>query len=156
MLFIPHTTPEHYISSIVALNIRSPEGTGDWHSAQALREEAFPLDFYLYGHQQKHNTNLLLGTRGIIDGTQRLHDMGYFPDNTPVWVADHPRACVDYLYYAVLKTGQLGRVMLDEWFPADEDKRAVYALLDALEPALTPHEKETLALWKQKNPIDSP
>ena len=51
--------------------------------------------------------------------------MGYFPENTPVWIADHPRACVDYLYYAFLKTGTIGRVMLEEWFPSDEDKQSV-------------------------------
>lgn len=62
--------------------------------------------------------------------------MGYFPENTPVWIADHPRACVDYLYYAVLKTGTIGRVILEEWFPSDEDKKSVYALINKIEPNL--------------------
>ncbi|CAM5211160.1 hypothetical protein OURE66S_02699 [Oligella ureolytica] len=53
MLKIPSTSPMQYISSIVALNIHSPEGTGDWHSASSLSENAFPLDLYFYGDEQK-------------------------------------------------------------------------------------------------------
>ena len=153
MLKIPSTSPMQYISSIVALNIHSPEGTGDWHSASSLSENAFPLDFYFYGEEQKNNTNSLLGKDGIIDGTSRLNSMGYYPSNTPVWIADHPRACLDYLYYAVLKTGNLGRVVLDEWFPSEIDKQAVYDLLDKITHSLTPEEQHYLTLWKKKNPI---
>lgn len=80
--------------------------------------------------------------------------MGYFPENTPVWIADHPRACVDYLYYAVLKTGTIGRVILEEWFPSDEDKQSVYDLINEMEPNLNQQEWENLQLWKQKNPLE--
>lgn len=153
MLYIPPTNPNRYISSIVALNIISPENTGDWHSSAALSSDAYPLEFYLYGENQPKSTHHLLGQQGIIDGTGRLNEMGYYPENTPVWVVDHPRACVDYLYYAVLKTGTIGRVMLEEWFPSEEDKQSVYALIDALEPHLTNDERDNLQLWKLKNPI---
>ena len=153
MLYIPQTNPGRYVSSIVALNVHSPNGTGDWHSATALNDDAYPQDFYIYGESQKRNTNHLLGNLGVIDGTQRLNEMGYYPENYPVWLADHPRACVDYLYTAVLQTGSLGEVMLDEWFPSDEDKQSVYDLLNQLEPNLTEQERENLQLWKRKNPI---
>lgn len=153
MLYIPQTHPERYVSSIVALNVHSPNGTGDWHSAAALNENAYPQDFYIYGENQKRNTNHLLGNLGVIDGTKRLNEMGYYPENYPVWLADHPRACVDYLYTAVLQTGSLGEIMLDEWFPSDEDKQSVYDLLSQIEPHLTEQERENLQLWKRKNPI---
>ncbi|WP_369524895.1 hypothetical protein [Neisseria polysaccharea] len=153
MLYIPPTTPDRYVSSIVALNIISPDGTGDWHSAGSLHDNAFPEDIYIYGEGQKKNTNDLLGRDGIIDGTARLNRMGYFPENAPVWLADHPRACVDLLYTTVLQDGILGTVMLDEWFPAPEDKQAVYRLLDKMEPHLSSSEKENLTLWKKKNPL---
>ncbi|MGX2949201.1 hypothetical protein [Frederiksenia canicola] len=153
MLYIPPTNPDYYVSSIVALNVISPENTGDWHSAAALSSDAYPPEFYLYGENQPKSTHHLLGQKGIIDGTQRLNEMGYYPEHTPVWIADHPRACVDYLYYAVLKTGSIGRVTLDDWFPSDEDKESVYALIRSLEPNLTESEKENLQLWKNKNPI---
>lgn len=81
MLYIPETSPDCYVSSIVALNIHSPNGTGDWHSAAALNDNAFPLEFYLYGKGQVKNTNHLLGNLGVIDGTKRLNDMGYFPEH---------------------------------------------------------------------------
>lgn len=153
MLEIPNTSPQVYVSSIVALNIINKEGTGDWHSAASLSKGAFPSSFYIYGTGQEYNTNLLLGYKGVVDGTNRLHSMGYRPANTPVWIAEHPRACVDYLYYDVLKTGILGIVMLDDWFPAVEDKEAVYELLEIIEPKITINEKENLILWKKKNPI---
>ena len=98
----------------MALNILSPNWTGDWHSASSLNDNTFPLELYIYGYNCLHNTLPLLGNIGIIDGTSRLNEMGYFPENTPVWIADHPRACADYLYYTVLKTGTIGRVILDE------------------------------------------
>lgn len=153
MLYIPQTHPERYVSSIVALNVHSPNGTGDWHSAAALNDDAYPKDFYLYGESQKRNTNHLLGNLGVIDGTKRLNEMGYYPENLPVWLADHPRACVDYLYTAVLQTGSIGRVILDDWFPNDEDKQSVYNLLNQIKPHLTEQEWENLQLWKCKNPI---
>lgn len=33
MLNLPRTTPQTYVSSILALNINSLEHTGDWHSS---------------------------------------------------------------------------------------------------------------------------
>ena len=76
MLHIPKTNQEHYVSSIVALNIYSPNDTGDWHSSAALSDNAFLPSFYIYGHGQEHNTHHLLGNIGIIDGTNRLNKMG--------------------------------------------------------------------------------
>lgn len=66
MLYIPPTNPDYYVSSIVALNVISPENTGDWHSAAALSSNAYPPE---------------------IDDTQRLNEMGYYPEHTPVWMA---------------------------------------------------------------------
>ncbi|HHK5571278.1 TPA: hypothetical protein ACQUH5_002133 [Neisseria lactamica] len=153
MLHIPPTEPDRYVSSIVALNVHSPNGTGDWHSAAALNDDAYPQDFYIYGKDQTRSTSHLLGNVGVIDGTNRFNEMGYYPENSPVWLADHPRACVDYLYTAVLQTGSIGEVMLDEWFPSSEDKQSVYDLLNQIEPHLNPKEWENLQLWKRKNPI---
>lgn len=155
MLYISKTSPSCYVSSIVALNIHSPNGTGDWHSVATLNDDAYPsTDLYIYGDDQKYSTLHLLRNTGVIDGTKRLNDMGYYPENTPVWIADHQRACVDYLYTAVLQTGSLGRVMLDEWFPSVQDKESVYELINQMEPFLTPSEFENLQLWKIKNPIE--
>lgn len=153
MITIPVTTPRNYLSTIVALNIRSPESTGDWHSSSTFSNDKLPLENYFFGDNQPKNTNHLLDDMGVIDGTERLNRMGYFPENTPVWIADHPRACVDYLYYTVLKTGILGYITLDDWFPSIEDKQRVYQLLDVMEPYLTSREREILSQWKQQNPL---
>lgn len=153
MIQVPKTSPKNYLSALVALNIHSPDDTGDWHSRSTLGDDNYPLKYYFFGDGQPSNTNHLLGSIGVIDGTYRLNKMGYFPNNTPVWIADHPRACVDYLYYTVIQTGVLGCVMLDEWFPAIEDKEKVYELLDILEPKLNNKEREILQQWKCRNPI---
>ncbi|PDW37996.1 hypothetical protein BB445_05380 [Helicobacter pylori] len=154
MLYIPPTSKEVYVSSIVALNIHSPQGTGDWHSSYALMENAFDdIGVYIYGEKQAHNTNKLLGNLGIIDGTARLNKMGYYPKHTPTYIAEHPRACVDCLYVSVLQTGKLGVVMLDEWFPSIEDKKSVYALIEVMKPKLNKQERENLDKWIARNPI---
>ncbi|WP_163499528.1 hypothetical protein [Helicobacter suis] len=153
MLYIPPTSKEVYVSGIVALNIYCPELTGDWHSSSSLRENAFPMDIYIYGKNQKYNTNHLLDDLGVIDGTKRLNDMGYYPENAPIYIADHPRACVDYLYTSVLQSGILGEIMLDEWFPTIEDKQRVYDLLEMMQPKLNSEEREVLVAWMARNPI---
>ncbi len=53
MLLIPPTQTNRYVSSLVALNIHSPNGTGDWHSAAALSDNAYSQDFYIYDFGQK-------------------------------------------------------------------------------------------------------
>lgn len=153
MIKIPKTNPQKYVSGIVALNIHSPKGTGDWHSAVALNDLEYPEERYIYGEGQSINTNNLLGNIGIIDGTERLNKMGYYPENSPVWIADHPRACFDYLYVAVLKTGLIGRIILEDWFPSEEDKISVYSLLNIAEQKLTQEENEILKAWKTRNSI---
>ncbi len=50
----------------------------------------------------------------------------------------------------MLQTGSIGRVILDDWFPSDEDKLSVYQLVDQIEPHLTEQERENLMRWKHK------
>lgn len=94
-----------------------------------------------------------MNDNGVIDGTARLMRMGIYPENTPVFIADHPRACFDLIYTMVLQQNAIDSVILDDWFPTIDDKRAVYALIQAAEPLLDQQEKERLEQWKQKNPI---
>ena len=151
-LTIPPTSVETYVSDIVALNIHSPQGTGDWHTAATLAAD-FPHTLFIYGNNQPHNTNHLLGDTGVIDGTERLHNMGYRYQNEPVFIADHPRACFDMLYTTSLQNGILNNIVLDDWFPALEDKQAVYNLILQAEPKLNESEKARLQQWKKMNPL---
>lgn len=153
MLTIPPTSRQRYISNMVALNIHSPNGTGDWHSA-ATFAKPIPEYLFLCGDNQPNNTNHLLGDTGVIDGTQRLNRMGIYPEHTPVFIADHPRACFDLLYVLVLQQGAVRSLILDDWFPAIEDKEAVYTLIQQAEPHLNAQEKERLETWKKRNPIN--
>ncbi|CAJ99031.1 Uncharacterised protein [Helicobacter acinonychis] len=141
-----------YVSSIVALNIHSPQGIGDWYGCYALMDNAFDdMGVYIYGEKQTHSTNGLLGNLGVIDGTARLNKMGYYPKNTPTYIAEHPRAHVDYLYISVLQTSKLGVIMLDEWFPSIKDKESVFALIEIMRPKLNDLEKENLNEWIARN-----
>ncbi|MDK4526736.1 hypothetical protein QG034_07360 [Kingella kingae] len=151
-LKIPKTSKQRYISDVVALNIHSPNGTGDWHSATTFASP-LPEHLFVYGDAQPCNTNPILGDMGIIDGTKRLNQMGIYPEHTPVFVADHPRACFDLIYTVVLQKGAVNSVILDDWFPSTEDKQAVYAFIQAAEPHFNSQQKERLVKWKQKNPI---
>lgn len=66
MIDLPRTTPHIYVSSILALNISSPEHTGDWHSSVYWEHpENCKLDLWIFGEGQKFNTNGLLGELGI-------------------------------------------------------------------------------------------
>ncbi|WP_185711719.1 hypothetical protein [Conchiformibius steedae] len=51
--------------------------------------------------------------------------MGIVSEHTPVFIADHPRACFDLLYVMVLQQGAIRSVILDDWFPCFADKQAV-------------------------------
>lgn len=155
MLQFPPTSPEKYVSRRVALNIYSPKSTGDWHSAATFVRSQIPPEMYICGEGMKYNTNHLLETVGVIDGTQRLQEMGYSQQNTPVWIADHPRAMVDSLYFEVLQKGRLRQLILDAWFPSVEDKIEVYEIIKKLEPKLNAIEQENLEAWKRLNPIDA-
>lgn len=154
MIDLPRTTPHIYVSSILALNISSPEHTGDWHSSVYWEHpENCKLDLWIFGEGQKFNTNGLLGQLGIIDGTVRLNQMGYHQKCSPVWVADHPRAFVDLLYVSVLQSGNINTLTLDDWFPSIEDKERVYEVLSVLEKKLDNRQKEVLQQWELQNPI---
>lgn len=173
-LNIPPTSPTRYVSAKIALNVINPQDTGDWHSCGIINiNHGYEPELYIYGIGQKYNTHHLLGEIGVIDGTSRFISMGYEPQNCPVWLADHPRACVDYLYTAALHPSWLldnvgkytkdefeylrrrstRRVILDEWFPSVEDKESVYQLIDIMEQHLTQDELEILQIWKMDNPI---
>ncbi len=154
MIYVPKTSQSTYISSILALNVISPEYTGDWHSCSYWdHPERSKIDLWIFGDGQKFNTNCLLGSLGVIDGTKRLNEMGYFPENKPVWIAEHSRAVVDLLYVTVLKSGNIGAIILDDWFPTIDDKKRVYSLLSIIEKKLDKKEYEILQKWKEKNPI---
>ena len=80
VLNLPETHIQCYISGIPALNIISPDGTGDWHKVAtfaAIEKGLYPSENYLFGDGQRYSTNHLLGTAGVIDGKSRLVHMGY-------------------------------------------------------------------------------
>jgi hypothetical protein len=154
MLKLSKTTPYIYVSSILALNIISPEHTGDWHSSVYWEHPEYSkLDLWIFGEGQKFNTNYFLGELGIIDGTERLNQMGYYQEYTPVWIADHPRAFTGMLCISVFHSGITDTLILDDWFPGIEDKERVYKVISVLERKLEKRQFDLLQKWKSRNPI---
>lgn len=73
MIFLPRTTPRIYVSSILALNINSPEHTGDWHSSMYWDHlENSKIDLWIFGDGLNFNTNHLQNIMKFV-GTQ-FHD----------------------------------------------------------------------------------
>ena len=56
MLYIPPTSKDIYVSSKVALNIHSPDDTGDWHSSGYLDNDRDALDAAYYTVSATGNT----------------------------------------------------------------------------------------------------
>ncbi len=152
MIYIPKTSLETYVSGIVALNILSPDDTGDWHSGSILHANPTSCERYIYGLGQPRNTNYLFGTSGVFDGTSRLVMMGYHPENVPVFIADHPRACADMIMCGLLPFQPVNAISLDDWFPTDLDKARVYKYIRIMEKNLNGSMLEKLKKWKALNP----
>ena len=149
----PPTSIKKYISGIPALNVMNPESTGDWHSFDNLIMLDDTKDYYIFGEGCKNNTNDLLGTIGIIDGTERLRDRGIICKNNPVYIAEHHRACFDLLYTTTLNNGIIDNIILDDWFPSIQDKLWFYELLAKAYPKITGQKRKILDKWIMKNPI---
>lgn len=155
MLSIPKTSPTKYVSSIVALNIHSDNGTGDWHTSDVLwTPDSIAEDVFIVGDGQRTNTIPLVGITGVSDKSDVLEKMGFLSLRAPVYAADHARACFDLIYQTVIIKNNINFVRLDDWFPSFEDKKSVYNLLELAEPKLTLEQRERLESWKIKNPLE--
>lgn len=146
----PQTSNQIYISGILALNIPSEEGTGDWHMNEYFTH-AFKERLYLFGEGQVINTNHIWGKKGISDQLSTLRKYNLINDvhKEKVFCASHPRACADLIYADVIKKGQLKTISLDEWFPNNKDKETVLEYFtDSQILNLTEIEQKRLKAWK--------
>jgi hypothetical protein len=151
-LVIPETSPTRYLSGIVALNIPSNEGTGDWHQTQIFFRPVVRVPrSFLVGHGLEFDPIPYVGETGIEDRTVDLDALGVEHPVGPVYAATHARAIVDLVLGAVVRGESPDFVALDDWMPRRDDKNAVLTLLDKANTRLDPRQVDTLRNWALKN-----
>ena len=152
------TSPTHYISDKLALNIPSPEDTtGDWHFDNMFFDvtgEGEPLPLELAGEGEALNTNHIFGSYGIHECSAALIKRGItLPEGmTEVWAANHFRAVLDMAYESLVDHGVVMRLTCaaEDYFDTAEQKREL--LMKALDmlPYLNPTQGAALQSWIKK------
>ena len=154
-LAIPETSPTRYLSGIVALNIPSGEGTGDWHQTQIFfRPYVRHPRSFLVGSGLDFDPTAYMGNAGVEDRSAELDALGVEHPAGPVYAATHARAIADLLLRAVLRGESPQFVTLDDWMPKDEQKQSVLALLAKARPHLTQQQNDTLRRWALANAVE--
>ncbi len=93
---VPVTRPDHYISLVVALNLRvKGEVTGDWHDDVLLDGTEGPSELPCVGRGELLDTTPSLGVFGVRNMASVLSEIYGRDIPGPVWVADHYRAIAD-------------------------------------------------------------
>jgi hypothetical protein len=148
---IPETSPQRYIGGMAALNLPSPEGTGDWHMEQTFfREREHRSRSFISGVGCPTDTTHVLGQAGIYDCTAVLAELGIPHEGTVAYAANHARAIVDLVLGAVLRSESPEFVVMDDWMPRACDKRAVLDLLTSATQSLTPAQKGKVLAWQAR------
>ncbi|MDR2844774.1 MAG: hypothetical protein LBV28_01635 [Puniceicoccales bacterium] len=143
---IPTTSPTRYLTGKTALNIPSPEGTGDWHFSETF---ASPPRHSIAG-ENRISTKAFLGDEGIFDCAPILRRCGAVDGATSrVFAANHYRAVADLVLDLVIrrKAKVAGVVVLDDWFPQNDEKRRVVELLEKARPKLPAEHWEKISTW---------
>jgi hypothetical protein len=131
VLPIPLTSADRYVSGIVALNIPTADGTGDWHQRQVFfTPSVTPPRSFLIVRGQRHDPSRFLGATGIVDVAASLDAIGVPHPPGPVYAATHARAIADLVLVAALRGEDPTFVALDDYMPEREQKLAVFTLLD--------------------------
>jgi hypothetical protein len=140
---LPETTPETYLTGQTALNIRSEEGTGDWHFLPA-----FESGYFMISGKNMISTKELLGKDGIFDCAETLRKQG-IPSIGPVYSASHYRAVADMVLDMVVGHGWTpqGVIILEDWFPAPQEKQRVRDMLEKARPKITTTQWKIIAKW---------
>jgi hypothetical protein len=151
---IPPTSRQRYLGGMAALNLPTPDGTGDWHIEQTFfREREKRARSFISGEGCPTDTIRLLGDRGVHDCTQVVDSL-HIPHESPiVWAASHARAIADLVLGAVMAGRSPAFVRLDDFMPRDTHKQQVFDLLDIATPKLTSDQQAAVLAWQKKNQI---
>jgi len=149
---IPATTPQRYLSGMAALNLPSPEGTGDWHLIETFfKPRQKQPRLFIAGNGCPGDTNGLLGDAGIYECSALLASLNIPHADGPAFAANHTRAIADLVLVSVLEGGTPDFVQLDDWMPRDIDKVSVFELLDIAQPKLNADQQGKVLRWRTAN-----
>jgi hypothetical protein len=145
----PKTSQERYLTGLTALNIPSPEGTGDWHFSETFEGAAGrPPGPYQLAGDDLLNTRFLLGDAGIFDARSRLEPYRLELPPGPIYAADHYRAIADICLTAIVARQSFeNSIILDDWLPEPDEQVRLWRLLETAKPALTVDQWERIDLW---------
>lgn len=146
---IPKIPGGCYLGGMAALNLPSPDGTGDWHLEQTFfrRRDRLSRSF-ISGRGCCTDTNWIFGLAEIYDCTDVLDSMGILYEAAPVYAASHGRAIVDMVLDAVIRCESAEFVVLDDWMPSYLSKMRVLELLKRARPYLKASELQAIHFWK--------
>jgi hypothetical protein len=149
---IPETSPTRYLSGMAALNLISPNGTGDWHVVETFfRPHKRRSRSFIAGAGCETDTLDLLGDRGIFECSEALDAMGIRRPPGNAYAATHARAIAELVLSAALHGESPEFVQLDDWMPRDSDKQEVFDLLCITAPKLTDEQRKKVLIWRMKN-----
>ena len=145
----PKTSQERYLTGLTALNIPSPEGTGDWHFSETFEGTAGrpPGPYQLVGDDLL-NTKPLLGDAGIFDARARLEPYRLELPPGPIYAADHYRAIADMVLTAIVARQSFEHsIILDDWLPEPDGQVRLWRLLETAKPALILDQWSRITVW---------
>ncbi|QSA99351.1 hypothetical protein JWZ97_19840 (plasmid) [Methylococcus sp. EFPC2] len=149
---LPATTRSRYLTAETALNIPTPEGTGDWHFAETFEGYGGrrPGRFCVAGVDTL-DTTLWLGQEGLFDARSRLEPYGLHLPPGPVYAADHYRALADRVITAVV-AGEAFEdcLLLEDWLPEAEEQERLMRLLEKARPALSALQWRRIVAWGKR------
>ena len=141
------TTPERYISGLVALNLPTAGDSGDWHTLNVLSalRQGHLLPLALVGKGQPFNTNDFFGQLGVLEARAAILALGE-PVDEPVYVASHVRAVADMVVSLLTQGEPLSSIPIEDWV-SDHGYRELASYWALLRPRLTDARAATLDAW---------
>lgn len=138
---LPVTSPRHYLTGMTAINIPSPEGTGDWHFHDAFFGDRDTGPRYHVAGVDCVDTSDIFGDQGIYDSKLILTQYGVFrkkweiqikEPTGPVYAANHYRASADILADFLHAGDPVSMYSIDDWLSLPEEKARFW---DFIQPA---------------------
>lgn len=140
-----------YISGYFALNIHSPESTGDWHKLNYWYDESELGRTHLLGLEgfSLFETGSYFGGDGVFVANEIMIDMGLgrFCEGIDIYMANHHRAVCDFVIRYAIDGEFYPMTDFDDMLPADEDKPPVYVMLEKGLPKMPPNIANTVKKW---------